>query len=307
LHLDLKKTLSVYQIFKGFEKQLIDEIGCPREKIGELLLYNHKPRKALWAKNIWENSQTISITSISDAARKLRALGKLWIPYYHNHIRRAKLIQEKLAAVPLKRLNFLEVIPTTTLGHWTLWNEHTILASLNCSSIRPGGDWEFHEDKSNPPSRAYLKLWELFTRLHFHPNNQEICLELGAAPGGWTWVLSLLCKKVITFDRAPLKEEIASRSNVDHHIDDAFSLVPGDYPEVDWIFSDVICTPEKLYNWLLPWLQDKKKRNFCLTIKLKGEDNQKWIEKFRAIPNGNMLHLYHNKHELTFVLIPEYP
>ena len=173
MHLNLKsKTLTVYQAFKGFERQLIDEIGFPHEQIGELMLYSNEPKETLWAKNIWKDSQTIDIESISDASRKLRALGKLWIPYYHSHIRRAKLIQEKLAAVPIKRLNFLEVIPNTPLGHWTLLNEHTILASPNCSSIRPEGNWEFHEDKLNPPSRAYLKLWELFTRLHFYPNNE---------------------------------------------------------------------------------------------------------------------------------------
>ena len=141
----------------------------------------------------------------------------------------------------------------------------------------------------------------------FFPNKEEVCLELGASPGGWTWVLSALAKKVITFDRAPLAQKIANISNIDHHLDDAFSITPDAYPEVDWVFSDVICTPEKLYNWLLPWLQDKKKRKFCLTIKLKGENNQQWIEKFRAIPNGNLLHLYHNKHELTFFVLPDCP
>ena len=137
-------------------------------------------------------------------------------------------------------------------------------------------------------------------------SKKDVCLEIGAAPGGWTWVLSPLCKKVITFDRAPLAKEIESRANVDHHIRDAFSVTPEQYPEVDWVFSDLICEPEKLYNWLQPWLEDKRKRKFCLTIKLKGEENQEWIDKFRAIPGASVLHLYHNKHELTFVLNTPY-
>ena len=301
-HLKNKK-LTIYQPFLGFEKQLIDEIGAPKEQLGHLFLYSQKPKKPLWAKNIWQDAEIIPIDSIGDGAKKLRALGKLWVPYHHNHVRRATLIQEKLAKVSLKRLNFLEAIPKTPLGHWTLLDKDHILASANCSSKRPHGDWEFNEDKVNPPSRAYLKLWDLFTRLNISPNQKETCLELGASPGGWTWVLAPLSKKVITFDRAPLADEIAKKFNVNHHIKDAFSVVPEDYPEVDWVFSDLICTPEKLYNWLQPWLKDKKKRKFCLTVKLKGEGNQEWIDKFSAIPESKVMHLYHNKHELTFVLI----
>ena len=302
-HLKNKK-LSIYQPFKGFEKQLTDEIGLPKERIGDLMIYDHKYKEALWAKNIWKNTEVIPVNSISDAARKLKAIGKFWIPYHHKYVRRATLIQEKLATIPLKRVGFLETVPKTPLGHWTLLNENCVLASADCSSSRPHGDWEFKEDKLNPPSRAYLKLWELFTRLQIFPSQEDVCLELGASPGGWTWVLSPLCKKVITFDRAPLAEKIEKLVNVDHRIKDAFSITPDLYPEVDWVFSDLICTPEKLYDWLLPWLKDDKKRKFCLTIKLKGEGNQKWIDKFLAIPGGYVLHLYHNKHELTFVLNP---
>ena len=303
MHSDFKnKIVTVYEPFKGFEKQLIDEIGSPQKRIGDLLIYDHKGEGALWAKNTWKNTAVIPVESIGDAARKLRALGKLWLPYYQKYIRRATLIQEKLSTIPLKRIGFLDSVPSTPLGHWTLWNENCLLASVECSSARPHGDWEFKEDKTNPPSRAYLKLWELFTRLQFSPKKEDTCLELGAAPGGWTWVLSPLCKKVITFDRAPLAKEIENKANVEHHIGDAFSITPDQYPEVDWIFSDLICTPEKLYNWLQPWLKDKKKRKFCLTIKLKGEGNEEWINKFRKIPKSHVLHLYHNKHELTFVL-----
>ena len=57
-------------------------------------------------------------------------------------------------------------------------------------------------------SRAAFKLIQINKKYRFiRPNHYVI--DFGAAPGGWTWVLSLLCKKVITFDRAPLEEEIA--------------------------------------------------------------------------------------------------
>lgn len=304
LHNLKNKKLTVYHPFHSFEKQLIEELSKPTERFGDLLIYKNQNKKALWAKNIWKDAEIIKIDSIGDAARKLRSLGKVWVPYFHDNIRRATLIQEKLNKVPSKRLNFLEKVPKTPLAHWTLVDRDHILMSANCSSFRANGDWEFNEDKLNPPSRAYLKLWDLFTRMQFHPSKQETCLELGASPGGWTWVLSKLAGKVITYDRAPLADNIAKQKNIKHHIGDAFLVTPETHPEVDWVFSDLICTPEKLYNWLLPWLKDTKPRKFCLTIKLKGDGNTEWIQKFQSLPEAQVIHLYHNKHELTFLNIP---
>jgi integrase len=47
------------------------------------------------------------------------------------------------------------------------------------------------------PSRAYLKLWELFTLIGEHPRPGELCLDLGSSPGGWTWVLQRLGARVV--------------------------------------------------------------------------------------------------------------
>ena len=64
---------------------------------------------------------------------------------------------------------------------------------------------EFIEDKHSPSSRAYLKLWETFTRFQEYPKEGDKCLELGAAPGGWTWVLANLGCKVTLSIEPPLK------------------------------------------------------------------------------------------------------
>ena len=55
-----------------------------------------------------------------------------------------------------------------------------------------------------PPNRAYLKLWEALTLLGRRPGPGELCLDLGASPGGWTWVLAKLGARVIAVDKAPL-------------------------------------------------------------------------------------------------------
>ncbi len=88
-------------------------------------------------------------------------------------------------------------------------------------SPRPNGEWNFNEDKINPPSRAYLKLWEFFTRFQIFPDKNDICLDLGACPGGWTWVLSGLAKQVIAYDKSPLDARVMALPNVVFHAEDA--------------------------------------------------------------------------------------
>ena len=170
---DKNKKFTVCQPFYGFEKQLVADLGKPLEIFGKLYIYPQRVSETLWAQNIWFNAEIIPIESIGDGARKLKALNKLWVAYHHLNVRRGTLIQEKLQRVPQKRLNFLDKVPENSLGHWTLLDKDYILASVDCSSPRPHGEWEFNEDKTNPPSRAYLKLWDFFTRFHQYPNKKK--------------------------------------------------------------------------------------------------------------------------------------
>ena len=51
----------------------------------------------------------------------------------------------------------------------------------------------------------------------------------------------------------------AKNPKVDHRIANAFSTHPKDFPEVDWVFSDVICAPDKLFSWFEPGLMTKSR------------------------------------------------
>ena len=89
------------------------------------------------------------------------------------------------------------------------------------------GEYEFEEDKRSPPSRAYLKLWELFTRLGYWPQAGDRVLDLGCSPGGWTWVLATqLGAMVVAVDRSPLARNLMEHRNVEFLKGDAFTLTP---------------------------------------------------------------------------------
>lgn len=295
----MKKTAYLAPV--GLENALLNELSGVEQQLGRLIIASGDEQHVYWAQNIWRSIEIIPFESINEGVKKLRARGKLWAHYPYANIRRATLIQEKLPYFSPKPLSFCAPMPRAPLGSWTLLDANTLLASSDCSSLLPHGEFHFNESKE-PPSRAYLKLWETFTRLGCRPKPGDLCLELGASPGSWTWVLSSLGAKVIAVDKAPLAQ---SFPNVTFLKRDAFQLTHNDFEGVKWVFSDLICYPEKLLSWIQPWLDAGSKANFICTLKFQGDAHYAIIEEFKKIPGGRVMHLFHNKHELTFVLLKE--
>ena len=97
----------------------------------------------------------------------------------------------------------------------------------------------------------------------------------GGRPGGGAWVIQKCGADVLSVDRSSLDEKISSLKGVSFEKRDAFSLLPKEFEKdgkkVDWFFSDVICYPEKLYNWLSVWVDSGVCKNFICTIKFTGE------------------------------------
>ena len=70
------------------------------------------------------------------------------------------------------------------------------------------------------------KLWESFTLLPKRPGPGDLCLDLGSAPGGWTWVLASLGAQVFSIDKAPLAPQVDHMPGVSHCIGSGFALDP---------------------------------------------------------------------------------
>jgi 23S rRNA (cytidine2498-2'-O)-methyltransferase len=286
----------------GFVGELQSELGgAVRETYGRLVVAYGPEQPAAWAANVWRNPVVVPVTSIGDAATKLRAIQRNWCLYSWDHHRRATLIQEKLPSVSAKPLVFGTPPPTSPLGSWTLLAPDTMLASASCSSAFPNGEVQFVEDKEGPPNRAYLKLWEAFTLLETRPQPGERCLDLGASPGGWTWVLQQMGAHVVSVDKAPLAPEIAALPNVEMRLESAFGLDPRTIGPIDWLCSDIVCYPARLLTMVERWLAAGTVRRFICTLKFQGETDFAVMHRFAAIPGSRLLHLHHNKHELTWV------
>jgi 23S rRNA (cytidine2498-2'-O)-methyltransferase len=286
---------------EGFLAELREELGGAAQEVhGDLVLAEGPERPVAWCANVWRNPLHIPIASIGDAAKKLRAIQRNWVHYPLTHHRRAALIADKLPKVSAKPLTFGTPAPTAPLGSWTLIAPDMMLASPSCSSSFPNGEARFVEDKT-APSRAYLKLWELFTRIGVRPQPGELCLDLGSSPGGWTWVLQRLGARVISVDKAPLDASVAALSEVEHRNQSAFALDPRTVRQVDWLLSDIVCYPTRLLGLVQKWRQAGTARRFVCTIKFQGATDFAAIRQFAAIPGSQLLHLHHNKHELTWI------
>ncbi len=297
-------TASAYLAAEGFEAELAEELRRAGRKVsawhGRLALSPDAPGPAAWALDVWTAPREMPAPSVKAAADALRAIQRNWAGYAPLHHRRSALITEKLPPVKARPLVFPEPAPTSHLGAWTLLAPDRLLASPTKTSPFVNGEVSFAEDKEGPPSRAYLKLWEALTRLGRHPAPGERCLDLGAAPGGWTWVLAGLGARVEAVDKAPLDSRIAAMPGVTVRAESAFGIEPEKEPPVDWLFSDVICYPARLLALVRRWIAAGKVRHLVCTIKFQGETDHGVAAEFAAIDGAVLFHGAHNKHELTF-------
>lgn len=300
-----------YLAFKGFENELLSEIKYQNTK--EVIQYDrlfllNDDLNCVWAQIKLSDLKKIEFESINDAARKLKNEKKLWASYsFHLH-RRTELIQEKVFRLKSKKIKFLSeppqpAAPQQDWGFWCLLNEKQILKCNSTLNPLPLGEVAFEEDKETPPSRAYLKLWEVLSLYVSPPEKNQIVLDMGSCPGGWTWVLQSLGCQVLSVDKAPLDPKIQKLPRIEFLKKDAFKLNPSEVKKPDWFFSDIICEPQDLLNMIKNWIAYYPELKFICTIKYKGKTDFKITNEFLKIPGSKIIHLFYNKHEVTWIKV----
>jgi 23S rRNA (cytidine2498-2'-O)-methyltransferase len=296
--------VTAYLADEGLEQPLAEELARRGVSVtrwhGRLALTEAPPVPAAWALDIWDAPREIAAPSVKAAADALRAIQRNWALYAALHHRRAALIEARLPPVKARPLAFPEPAPAGHLGAWTLLAPDRLLASPTKTSPFVNGEARFVEDREGPPSRAYLKLWEALTRLGRWPAPGEGCLDLGAAPGGWTWALAKLGARVTAVDKAPLDPAVAAMPGVAWRQESAFALDPRHEPPVDWLFSDVVCYPARLLALVRRWIEADAARHLVCTVKFQGATEHGVAAEFAAIPGAVLFHGAHNRHELTF-------
>jgi 23S rRNA (cytidine2498-2'-O)-methyltransferase len=293
-----------YLAAHGFRAELLEELGGEIEaEHGDLLVSPGPARKVAWARNVWLDPVVVPAPSIASAARALLGLGqRLWAPYACRLHRRTALIAALLPRLEIGPRVFGAPLPPRAPGSFALLERELLLCSPECTSPFPGGEVCFVEDHEDPPSRAYLKLWEALTLLAERPGPGDRCLDLGASPGAWSWALARLGARVLAVDKAPLAPRVARTPGVEFLRASAFSLEPERIGRVDWLFSDIVCYPARLLRLVERWLASGLATRLVCTVKLQGPTDAGAVRAFAALEGARLVHLHHNRHELTLLL-----
>ena len=164
-------------------------------------------------------------------------------------------------------------------------------------------------DDPDAPSRSYLKVEEAYGILGETPQADQVVVDLGAAPGGWSFSAAERGAQVVAVDNGPLKAGATDHPRIAHRREDAFDFeVTGD--PVDWLFCDLVEDPYHVLEDILEhWVERRWCRAFVVNLKCGRTDVSRLLGRLKA-PAGilaegcvtlRVRHLFHDRDEITVV------
>jgi 23S rRNA (cytidine2498-2'-O)-methyltransferase len=178
-------------------------------------------------------------------------------------------------------------------------------ALLAWPSSFPGGR-PLDEEARDAPSSAHRKLDEALAWLERGPGEGDHVVDLGAAPGGWSWVALQKGATVEAVDRADLNDDVASHPRLTHVRADAFKHVPARRPT--WLICDVIAEPERSLEVAQRAVTSSALQGLVVTLKLKRPVKLDVLAKARAFARttpgffGRVKNLSANKLEVSLMM-----
>ena len=172
-----------------------------------------------------------------------------------------------------------------------------------------GGQRRMADDDA-APSRSYLKIEEAYIVLGREPQPDETVVDLGAAPGGWSYSAAKRGARVIAVDNGPLKGGALGHPLIVHRLEDAFKFHPATGEVFDWLFCDLVEEPHHVLHQIVePWLARRWCRRFVINLKFGRVDALALLAELRAptspfvmhATNVRIRHLYHDREEFTVV------
>ncbi|MEO5334408.1 MAG: 23S rRNA (cytidine(2498)-2'-O)-methyltransferase RlmM [Magnetococcus sp. YQC-5] len=173
------------------------------------------------------------------------------------------------------------------------------------------------------PSRAALKLEEALIFM-FTPEERKKLLapgktvvDLGAAPGGWSFIMLRDGLTVTAVDRANLAAEVAASPRLRHLREDGFRYRPS--RPVDWLLCDMVEQPRRIADLVSLWAAEGWCRSVLFNLKLpmkkRHEELQLCRERMVAPLQKvgiryqlRLRQLYHDREEVTGLLrLPDNP
>ena len=167
------------------------------------------------------------------------------------------------------------------------------------------------------PSRSYLKLAEAFATFLSKQEQEKLlapgmhAVDLGAAPGGWTWQLVQRGLKVTAIDNGPMKGAAAEHPAIKHLRQDGFRYRPKQ--PVDWLVCDMVEQPARvaalIADWIATGATTRAVFNLKLPMKNRVEALRTALDGVRSVLDAKGMRyrleakqLYHDREEVTVFL-----
>lgn len=161
------------------------------------------------------------------------------------------------------------------------------------------------------PSRSTLKLDEAFLVLLTENERARwlkagmSAVDLGAAPGGWTWQLVRRSLRVTAVDNGPMDASLLDSGLVTHLRADGFRFQPK--KPVDWLVCDMVEQPRRVAELIAHWFEQGWCRraifNLKLPMKKRYEETRSCLALVRDGSGARMelraRQLYHDREEIT--------
>ena len=195
--------------------------------------------------------------------------------------------------------------------------DHLLLAASDPSDSAP---WPLGIPRlrlhPEAPSRSALKLEEALLVLLDAPARTHLlqpgmrAADLGAAPGGWTWVLARHGLQVTAIDNGPLRPHLFDTGLVEHLRADGFAWRPP--RPLDWMVCDMVEQPRRVASRMAEWLREGWCRqaifNLKLPMKKRWEETRLCLDLVRTEAGVPMAlsarQLFHDREEITVLARP---
>lgn len=216
----------------------------------------------------------------------------------------------------LRKAGLLDRRARDTLHLFFLDSTHVLAGSSDPANASP---WPLGIPRlkfpTAAPSRSTLKLEEAF--LHFLEAGERAALlregatgvDLGAAPGGWTWQLVRHGLQVTAIDNGAMDPALMRSGQVEHLRVDGFHYRPA--RPVAWLVCDMVEQPLRIADLCAGWIADGAAEraifNLKLPMKKRYEEVRLCAEAIAARLDGRpytlrIKQLYHDREEVTAYL-----